>query len=73
MYGPVPVGCCVAYVPVGWKTPFESTEPWLAPYFAIAVGLSIEKEAAERAAMNDADRCVRNSLTVYFPTALQPL
>src|SRR3954452_18945546 len=72
MYGPVPVGCCVAYVPVGWKTPFEATEPWFAPYFTIAVGLSIENEGAESALMNESDRCVRYSLTVDLPNALQP-
>jgi hypothetical protein len=27
MYGPVPIGCCVANVPVGWNTPVASTVP----------------------------------------------
>ena len=51
-------------VPVGWKTPLESTDPWLAPYFAIAVGLSIENEGNDKAARNDADGAVRLMVAV---------
>ena len=73
MNGPVPVGCWVAYVPVGWKTPLASTVPWSAPYFCIAVGLSIENDGSESAAMNDADGAVKLIVTVDPLTALQLL
>ena len=56
-----------------WKTPPESTEPWLAPYFFIAVGLSIENDESESAPRKDAERVVRSSLTVFGPAVLQPL
>ena len=72
MNGPVPIGCWVPKVPVGWKTPFESTEPWSAPYFCSAVGLAIENDASDSAARNDADGLVSRSLTWYLPTVLQP-
>ena len=73
MNGPVPVGCCVAYVPVGWKTPLASTEPWLAPYFCSAVGLPMENEGSERPARNDAEGDVRLIVIVELLTTLQLL
>ena len=73
MNGPVPVGCCVAYVPVGWKTPSASTLPWFAPYLFIAVGLSIENDGSESAPRNDADAAVRLIVTVELLFTLQLL
>jgi hypothetical protein len=73
MNGPVPVGCWVAYVPVGWNTPLESTLPWFAPYFAIAVGLSIENDGSDIAPMNDADGAVRLIVMLELLFALQLL
>ncbi len=55
MNGPVPIGCCVPNVPVGWKTPFESTDPSSALYFTIAVGLAMQKYGSASAPRNDAD------------------
>src|SRR5215213_893365 len=43
LYGPVPIGCLVAKLPAGLKTPFESTTPLFAPYFFSAAGLMIAK------------------------------
>jgi hypothetical protein len=73
MNGPVPVGCCVAYVPVGWKTPSASTLPWFAPYLFIAVGLSMENDGSDSPAMNDADGDVRLMVTLDVPCAAQLL
>ena len=60
-------------MPVGWKTPSASTLPWLAPYFAIAVGLSMKNDGSESAPMNDADADVRLIVAVEVPAALQLL
>src|ERR671932_224182 len=57
MYGPVPVGCCVEYVPVGWKTPLSSTSPLSASYFLSAVGLAMPKFDNASAPKNDDERC----------------
>ena len=73
MNGPVPIGCCVPNVPVGWKTPFESTVPASAWYFFSAVGLAIPKFVSASAPMNDDERRVRLIVTLYCPLALQPL
>ena len=43
MYGPVPIGCCVPNVPVGWNTPSGVTVPASALYFTSAVGLAMPK------------------------------
>src|SRR5215211_5978523 len=71
--GPVPIGCCVANVPPGWKTPFASTEPLFAPYFFSAVGLMIAKFRRASPARNDADGCVSVMAALYLPAALQLL
>ena len=60
MNGPVPVGCCVAYVPVGWKTPLGVDRALVgAVLLLIAVGLPMENEGSESAPMNEADGAVR--------------
>ncbi len=71
MNGPVPVGCAVAYVPVGWKTPSESTEPWSAPYFCMAVGLPMKNDGSDSAPRNAADGAVSAIVTVELPVAVQ--
>ena len=70
LYGPVPVGCWNAYVPVGAKTPLRIV-PWFAPHFAIAAGLWIEN--AERTSDGTNGPFFRVSLTTAFslPTARQ--
>src|SRR5258707_14649884 len=73
MYGPVPIGCCVPNVPVGWNTPSESTVPASAWYFFRAVGLAMPKFVSASAPRNDDERRFRMILAEYFPSALQPL
>ena len=73
MYGPVPIGCCVANVPVGWKTPVASTVPASAWYFFSAVGLAIPKFGRPIAARNEDDGRLSRIDTEYWPCALQPL
>jgi hypothetical protein len=73
MYGPVPIGCCVANVPVGWKTPVASTVPASAWYLTRAAGLAIPKFGKPIAERNDDDGCLRRIDTEYCPCALQPL
>src|SRR6476619_3064330 len=73
MYGPVPIGCCVANVPVGWKTPVASTVPASASYFLSAVGLAIPKFGKPIAARNEDDGRRSRIDTEYWPCALQPL
>jgi len=71
MYGPVPTGFCVANVPVGWKTPVESTVPASALYFFSAVGLAIPKFGSPIAEMKDDERRVRFSVTSLSPFVVQ--
>src|SRR6476660_7069109 len=73
MYGPLPIGCCVANVPVGWKTPVASTVPASAWYFVSAVGLAMPKFGRAMAARNDEDGRLSRIDTEYLPCALQPL
>src|SRR5581483_2378606 len=73
MYGPVPIGCCVPNVPVGWKTPVESTVPASAWYFLRAVGEAIPKLGSPIADRNDEDGRRSRIETEYWPCALQPL
>ena len=73
MYGPVPIGCCVPKVPVGWKTPFESTVPASAWYFFSAVGLAMPKFVSASAPRNDDERRVRKIVTLYCPLRLAAL
>src|SRR6059058_4833687 len=71
MYGPVPIGCWVANVPVGWKTPVASTVPASASYFLSAVGLAMPKFGNPIADRKDEERCVSRIDTEYVPCALQ--
>src|SRR5262249_48601811 len=72
MYGPVPTGCCVANVPVGWKTPVASTVPASAWYFLSAAGDAMPKFGSPIADRKDDDgRCSRSE-TEYCPCALHP-
>src|SRR5690349_20836295 len=73
MYGPDPIGCCVAKVPVGWKTPVESTVPASAWYFVSAAGLAMPKFGSPIAERNEDDGRLRRIDTEYLPCALQPL
>src|SRR4051794_27141008 len=72
MYGPVPIGCCVANEPVGWKTPVESTVPASAPYAFSAAGEAMPKFGRPMAFRNDVEGRVRMIETEYFPWLLQP-
>jgi hypothetical protein len=71
--GPVPVGCWVAYVPVGWKMPSASTEPASASYFLRAVGLAIENGVSVSPAMKDDEGCVKVMTAVVGSGASQLL
>src|ERR1043166_7844034 len=73
MYGPDPIGCCVANVPVGWKTPVASTVPASAWYFLSAAGLAMPKFGRPIAPRNEDDGRLSISDTEYLPCALQPL
>src|SRR5947208_15496612 len=73
MYGPEPIGCCVANVPVGWKTPVASTVPASAWYFLSAVGDAMPKLGRPIADRKDVDGRLRRSDTEYGPCALHPL
>src|SRR3954469_20084033 len=73
MYGPVPIGCCVANVPVGWKTPVESTVPASASYFLSAAGEAMPKFGRPMADRKDVDGRWSRIETEYFPWVLQPL
>src|SRR3954447_6265926 len=73
MYAPVPIGCCVANEPVGWKTPVESTVPASAWYFLSAAGEAMPKFGRPIAARKDVERRVSISVTLLWPDALQPL
>ena len=71
--GPVPTGCCVPNVPVGWKTPLESTVPASALYFFRAVGLAIPKFVSASAPRNDDERGLEVERDLVLALALQPL
>ena len=73
MNGPVPVGCCVAYEPVGLKPVSSSTEPLSASYFLSAVGLAIVKFVSASAPRNEADGLVRLMTTVWSSLTSQLL
>src|SRR5664280_3734849 len=73
MYGPVPTGCCVANVPLGWKTPVASTVPASASYFFSAAGLAMPKFGSPIAEMKDDERRVRFSVTSLSPLVVQLL
>src|SRR5262245_33307309 len=73
MYGPVPIGCCVAKVPVGWKTPVASTVPASAWYFRSAVGDAMPKFGRPIADRKDVDGRWSRMETEYWPWALHPL
>ena len=68
-----PIGCCVPNVPVGWKTPFESTVPASALYFTSAVGLAMPKFVSASAPRNDDERRVSRICTVLAAPRLAAL
>jgi hypothetical protein len=72
LYGPVPIGFCVANVPVGRNCPSAPTVPSSALYFLRAVGLAIPKFASASAPRKDEERRVRRIFTLYWPAVLQP-
>ncbi len=68
----MPTGCCVAYEPVGWKTPSSSTLPLSAPYVWSASGLAIENAVSESAPTIELDGLVIWIVAVLGSTTSQP-
>ena len=74
MNGPVPVGCCVAYVPVGWKTPFDVDAALVrAVLRSSPSGSPCENDGSDSAPRNDADGSVRLIVMLELLFTLQLL
>src|SRR5206468_8576277 len=60
--GPVPIGCWVEKVPVGWKMPSASTAPLSAWYFCNASGLAIANGVSVRSEEHTSELQSRSDL-----------
>jgi hypothetical protein len=69
--GPVPIGCSVANVPEGVKTPSASVVPSSALNSCSAFGLAIENACCDSAGMNVADGFVSVRTAVDSSVASQ--